>query len=67
MSLEGRNSMLCPFQLDSIITVRDILPMDYERIIYLILLQENFLITSIAISIKRLQLPFSMKVEEHFF
>ena len=34
MSLEGRNSMLCPSQLDSIITVRDILPMDYERIIY---------------------------------
>jgi len=34
VSLEGRNSLLCPISLDSTFTVRDILPRDYERILY---------------------------------
>jgi hypothetical protein len=34
VSLEGRNSLLCPITLDSTFTVRDILPRDYERILY---------------------------------
>ena len=34
VSLEGRNSLLCPITLDSTFTVRDVLPRDYERILY---------------------------------
>ena len=34
LTLEGRNSMNCPNTLDSIFNVRDILPRDYERLIY---------------------------------
>ena len=34
VSLEGRNSLLCPITLDSAFTVREILPRDYERILY---------------------------------
>ena len=34
VSLEGRNSLLCPITLDSTFTVREILPRDYERILY---------------------------------
>ena len=34
VSLEGRNSLFCPISLDSAFTVRDILPRDYERILY---------------------------------
>ncbi len=34
LSLEGRNSLDCPNQLDSLFTVRGVLPRDYERIIY---------------------------------
>ena len=34
VSLEGRNSLLCPITLGSTFTVREILPRDYERILY---------------------------------
>ena len=34
LTLEGRNSLSCPIALDSIFNVRDILPRDYERLIY---------------------------------
>ena len=34
LTIEGRNSMNCPNTLDSIFNVRDILPRDYERLIY---------------------------------
>ena len=34
VSLEGRNSLLCPITVDSTFTVREILPRDYERILY---------------------------------
>ena len=33
-SLVGRNSLLCPISLDSSFIVRDILPRDYERLLY---------------------------------
>ena len=34
VSLEGRNSLFCPIALDSTFIVRDILPRDYERMLY---------------------------------
>ena len=34
VSLEGLNSLKCPISLDSTFTVREILPRDYERILY---------------------------------
>ena len=34
VSLEGRNSLFCPIALDSTFPVRDILPRDYERMLY---------------------------------
>ena len=34
LTIEGRNSLSCPIALDSIFNVRDILPRDYERLIY---------------------------------
>ena len=34
VTLLGQNSLKCPIQKDSIFSVRDILPRDYERIIY---------------------------------